>query len=816
MLIRCPLRRRINGESPSFLYGNKNFRPIVHSGSCALLSPLLSRPPQDPAPEHKEYWPGSGCRPFKLGECEIKSTLPKPAPCRLLLCSRDAFLAFYKSNPPPHGRLPYAPHFLLSPPPTEKEDRLQLSSNRLLGAPPVDFSSHPVIHDVLKGSPPPYQDDPASIPVNQANRGEVDPNLSIRRIHKEEQSKVESVTGEASEGGTASVCFIHTVAPPSPSSSSEVESAMASSEVAEGSSADETNVDNDPPRASQNVASEITHESAWDKFFGDYDMYIKRSEKYIYHKSVGRGSRLCFPPEKVTPGSSDKVEKDMTNGITFSLTRDDFTSKHFDLAMQTGTVVGTPSVQDATSEVPDDPQDSSVSQEEVESPIPQSSSPSPPKLSPDLDKEHPHFNGSEFVVPFNAGPLGMELEELEGCIVVRKIMSAGQASKVPQITENTVVVGVEGFPVSTLDDLYQVCERLRTFAFAFSFSPFPFRAQDFKQGLSHAVSFPGHVLTTFILLISTCIQVMEALAEVDEFAVRRIHFFNQETPIAPPATENVADAAASADNEPPPPEEFFVTGGGQEQEVIEDDDEELLAARTTVTVDHAASAPPTPTPPPPVPPLPLSLGHSVDDRKPATIYFQNKHTSMSLRICWIDYAGEIVPRKELQPGESYMERSFSSHPWICTAVDWEQPDAKERTTMQSGIGTFVNSEKAVRKAPETSPALILRLGDVAVNALKSYNVLWDPSARSMSFMPQTKISAGRIRASLAPENARSAAARVAFARAQVIQQLRDARMDPLSRISGEQGLGSGLPNLTIILFGNRSATYRSIFATQPH
>ena len=210
MLIRCPLRRRINGESPSFLYGNKNFRPIVHSGSCALLSPLLSRPPQDPAPEHKEYWPGSGCRPFKLGECEIKSTLPKSAPCRLLLCSRDAFLAFYKSNPPPHGRLPYAPHFLLSPPPTEKEDRLQLSSNRLLGAPPVDFSSHPVIHDVLKGSPPPYQDDPASIPVNQANRGEVDPNLSIRRIHKEEQSKVESVTGEASEGGTASVCFIHT------------------------------------------------------------------------------------------------------------------------------------------------------------------------------------------------------------------------------------------------------------------------------------------------------------------------------------------------------------------------------------------------------------------------------------------------------------------------------------------------------------------------------------------------------------------------------------------------------------------------------
>ena len=123
-----------------------------------------------------------------------------------------------------------------------------------------------------------------------------------------------------------------------------------------------------------------------------------------------------------------------------------------------------------------------------------------------------------------------------------------------------------------------------------------------------------------------------------------------------------------------------------------------------------------------------------------------------------------------------------------------------------------NNDISARQAPEVSPALVMRLGDTATNALRSYNVLWDPSAKSMSFMPQTKISAGRIRASIAPENARSAAARVAFARAQVIQQLRDARMDPLANVA-EGGLGAGSPTLSVVLFGNSTATYRSVFAS---
>ena len=56
----------------------------------------------------------------------------------------------------------------------------------------------------------------------------------------------------------------------------------------------------------------------------------------------------------------------------------------------------------------------------------------------------PQFNGAEFIIPFNAGPLGMELEEVRGCLVVKNVMEGGQASRVEQIKENTVLVGVEG------------------------------------------------------------------------------------------------------------------------------------------------------------------------------------------------------------------------------------------------------------------------------------------------------------------------------------------------------------------------------------
>ena len=72
----------------------------------------------------------------------------------------------------------------------------------------------------------------------------------------------------------------------------------------------------------------------------------------------------------------------------------------------------------------------------------------------------PTFMGGEFVVSFLPGPLGMELEEFEGCLKVVQIVKGGQASYLDQIRVGTIVVGAEGFPITTLEDLNQVLEAL--------------------------------------------------------------------------------------------------------------------------------------------------------------------------------------------------------------------------------------------------------------------------------------------------------------------------------------------------------------------
>jgi hypothetical protein len=214
-------------------------------------------------------------------------------------------------------------------------------------------------------------------------------------------------------------------------------------------------------------------------------------------------------------------------------------------------------------------------------------------------------------------------------------------------------------------------------------------------------------------------------------------------------------------------------------------------------------------PPPPLPALPLSLSSSVDDDLPVAISFQNKHSSYGMRVSWIDYAGELVPRKELMPGESYMERTFATHPWVCTSVAWEkgEMDRGGNGDLQHGMGGFAKAEAAANVAPKECPSIVVRLGDTASEKLQSYSVLWDPTVRAVSFMPAAKIAAGRVRPWLAPENATGMSARVAHARAMVIQQIRDARSDPLD---ADKGVGSGMPNLSVVLFGN-SADHPSVF-----
>ncbi|GMH85358.1 hypothetical protein TrST_g853 [Triparma strigata] len=581
-------------------------------------------------------------------------------------------------------------------------ERLQLDDNRLIGSDPVPFEKRPEVHDPMKGQPMPYADEARdSPPVNEANRGSP---LKVQTTRVYKVPPPESPKGDGIHPNTANVCFIHTVT--------------------------------DSPSPETEDAGSVQITSDPDRFYGPYDMFLKSGSSSISHGEISKGGKFNFS----TNGT--KAEGDMKAGVTFSLVKDDFTKGHFDMAMQTG-LFGTRKEQQPSEGAGEGQIEISaeVTKEEFD------------LRGEEFVGEEPKYMGGEFVVAFQKGTLGMELEEVEGCVKVRQIVEGGQASSIPHLKVGTIVVGVEGFPITSLDDLNQV---------------------------------------------------FEALEEVNPEAERRLHFLGsiEEGSAAP---ETTTPPPESEPEQEPAQEEFFLTGTGHEED-------ELLAARQTANTNNTNYTAQTPVPPPPLPPLPLSLQASVDDTKPITIYFQNKHASMALRVCWIDYSGELVPRKELHPGESYMERSFSSHPWVCTAVEFEASELKDDSSNAAaqGMGMFTKQDTQDNVAPEVSPAIVMRLGDVAASALKSYTTLWDPSARSMSFMPQTKISAGRVRPSMAPENAKSGAARVAFARAQVVQQLRDARLDPLG--AEENGLGAGTPNLVFMLFGNSQPDYRSVFA----
>ena len=54
---------------------------------------------------------------------------------------------------------------------------------------------------------------------------------------------------------------------------------------------------------------------------------------------------------------------------------------------------------------------------------------------------------------------------------------------------------------------------------------------------------------------------------------------------------------------------------------------------------------------------------SQDDAHELRIKFCNNDNSHVCDVFWVDYDGHDVHRKRLEPGESYMEASFVTHPW---------------------------------------------------------------------------------------------------------------------------------------------------------
>ena len=53
---------------------------------------------------------------------------------------------------------------------------------------------------------------------------------------------------------------------------------------------------------------------------------------------------------------------------------------------------------------------------------------------------------------------------------------------------------------------------------------------------------------------------------------------------------------------------------------------------------------------------------SKEDKYSTTIKWSNC-SIMTMQVYWINYNGDLCPRMKLEPGESYVESSWSTHPW---------------------------------------------------------------------------------------------------------------------------------------------------------
>ncbi|CAM9804788.1 unnamed protein product [Chrysoparadoxa australica] len=186
-------------------------------------------------------------------------------------------------------------------------------------------------------------------------------------------------------------------------------------------------------------------------------------------------------------------------------------------------------------------------------------------------------------------------------------------------------------------------------------------------------------------------------------------------------------------------------------------------------------------------PLPLGLCSSKDASRSIIMSFMNSHTEMHLQVAWIDYSGTIKLCNILEPGESCLEVSFATHPWILRAV--------RRDAMQpQGQGQ--------ERVPGEGECLTLRLGLASVSNLSGYSLLWDPGRSSVSLMQQAKVNVVPAEGTVLSD---SCAARTR--KIKLLQQVRQSQTlpayadpDPIS----SKGTGQGVPHIRVNVMGGTS------------
>jgi hypothetical protein len=57
--------------------------------------------------------------------------------------------------------------------------------------------------------------------------------------------------------------------------------------------------------------------------------------------------------------------------------------------------------------------------------------------------------------------------------------------------------------------------------------------------------------------------------------------------------------------------------------------------------------------------------HSVDSVKSTEVIFFNQST-VPIRTYWLDFEGKRIFRSEIRPGDSFVQQTYVTHPWVVT------------------------------------------------------------------------------------------------------------------------------------------------------
>ena len=226
-------------------------------------------------------------------------------------------------------------------------------------------------------------------------------------------------------------------------------------------------------------------------------------------------------------------------------------------------------------------------------------------------------------------------------------------------------------------------------------------------------------------------------------------------------------------------------------------------------------------------------------------------------MSWIDYDGKRVPRRSLEPGGCYFERSFATHPWVVQYdernqnghhEEINQTNRQQRDEGASGSRGAPRSQHRPQGLPQGASSAgeycIVRLGDAMALARLTGSLVWNPTGRTLSVTKQAKIGApgmtaaacadigsgvndgarldpGMKRLGMAAHQREAEEARARAGRAivreekmRILQEMKTWRTHPVGGVgagvggegktaeAAEGGLGQGVPNLRIIMIGS--------------